>query len=141
MTNKSTEQYEPRAMLAVIALATEVPTPKSISIYPKSEILSLMFERLAHGLAWSAFLGGQTETYVNTDGRRYLDAGVIRWHGWSVQLHASEAADDETDETPLAEDVAERLAALAAPSQQPALVVVDVDDCAREVVAALSGPQ
>jgi len=139
VTDKSTEKYEPRAMLALIALATEVPTPKSVSFYRDSAIFSLSFERLAAGLAWSTFLGGQTETYVNKDGRRYLDEGAITWHGWRVQLHASEPANDATTEAPLAEDVTERLAALAVPPQRPALVVVDVDDCAREVAAALSG--
>ena len=29
---------------------------------------------------WSAFLGGQTETYVH-QGRRYLREGVIDWQG------------------------------------------------------------
>jgi hypothetical protein len=107
----STKQYEPRAMLALIAL-TDLPMPTRISFHPDGEILGLSFERLAAGIAWSSFLGGRTDTYENPDGRRYLDEGLITWHGWDVQLHAYEPIDADPVDTPLPEDVTERLTAL-----------------------------
>jgi len=108
----TTEQYEPRAMLALIAL-TELPLPKTVAFHPNGKILSLTFERLAPGQAWSAHLGGQTETYDNRDGHRYLNEGLIKWHGWTVQLHASEPIDSEPVDSPLSPDVTARLTAVA----------------------------
>jgi hypothetical protein len=74
----------PRELLELVALAS-LPTPTSVQWY--DGILSLFFATVSDGQAWSRHLGGQTDTYVR-DGHRCLDEGRIRWHGWSVQLHA-----------------------------------------------------
>src|SRR5688500_9415736 len=74
------ERRSARAMVAAIALAAGVPMPTGVRFYggPEAAGVSLSFDRLADGQAWSTFLGGQTDTYVYQD-RRYLHAGVIRW--------------------------------------------------------------
>jgi hypothetical protein len=107
--NTNAGQYEARKMLALIALATEVPVPKNISFHPNGELLSLTFERLSAGLAWSSYLGGQLDTYVH-NAARYLNEGVIDWHGWRVQLHACDLV--EPVEASLAQDITDGLAAL-----------------------------
>jgi hypothetical protein len=86
--DQSADRAEPRVVLAHIALATALPVPRDVTFYPHG--LSLGFTRLADGQAWSEYLGGTTDTYVN-EGRRYLRSAVYRWHDWSVQLFASEA--------------------------------------------------
>ncbi len=110
-TETSTERKAPRAMLALIALATNLPVPKRISFHPSGVILSLDFDGVTDRQAWSAHLGGSTDTYVNRhNGRRYVDEGVIDWHGWSVQIHAS---DERSPDTPLDADATATLMALA----------------------------
>lgn len=76
-----------RAMVALVALA-DLPMPQAIRFV--GDILSLDVDAVAEGQAWSQFLGGETDTYIHDDGRRYLREGTIRWHGWSVQIHASD---------------------------------------------------
>lgn len=91
-----TERRAPRAMVALIVLATELPMPLGIRFQgegigePGTSILGMDFDRVSDGQAWSRYLGGQTDTYRHTDGNTYLCEGPIRWHGWSVQLCASE---------------------------------------------------
>jgi len=88
------ERGSPRVMVALIALAGELPVPGSITFYADAGILALSFDAVADGLAWSGFLGGQAAPYVR-NGTRYLgDQGVLLWRGWSVLLHASEASTD-----------------------------------------------
>lgn len=108
-TQENTGRTEPRAMLARIALA-DLPMPKHIHFYASSSILSLDLESVTDGQAWSRHLGGETGTYVNKDGRTYLSEGVIRWHGWSVQLHAS---DDRAPDVVLDDTTTAKLLALA----------------------------
>jgi hypothetical protein len=99
-----------RVMLALIALA-ELPTPSAIRFISGDDgpaILSLQMKDLAAGLAWSAVLGGTSDTYVN-DGRRYLNEGIIRWRGWRVNLHASEP--ERGTGTPLDSDTTAALTA------------------------------
>src|SRR5262249_5260716 len=81
----------PRAMLALITLAA-LPVPNAVRFYPDNNILSLNLDCVADGQAWSRHLGGKTDSYLNTDGRAYLDEGVITWHGWSVHQQARAAA-------------------------------------------------
>jgi hypothetical protein len=108
MTTKPTrERREPRVMLALIALATDLPVPGRIGFI--DDILAMSFDRLVDGQAWSAHLGGKTETCAHK-GQRYLNEGMINWHGWSVQLNAHEPA---LTGGQLDADTTARLAALA----------------------------
>lgn len=103
---------DPRVILAQIALATGLPIPKRIYFYDDPSILGLDLATLADGIAWSQHLGGDTTTYVNSnDGRCYLygGGGSITWHGWTVQLHAS---DPPATTKPLVEDITARLSDL-----------------------------
>ena len=86
-----------REVLAFIALQ-DLPMPRVVTVYPT--ILCLRFDSVADGQTWSRFFGGRTTTYLNKDGRTYLDEGVIKWRGYSVQLQASDktAVDAELDE-------------------------------------------
>jgi hypothetical protein len=86
-----------REVLAFIALQ-DLPMPRETRF--QGHILALRLDSVADGQAWSRFLGGETTTYVNTDGRTYLDEGVIKWRGFSVLLHASDkaAVNSELDE-------------------------------------------
>jgi hypothetical protein len=83
-------------MLALVVLADHLPMPRQISFQgwgtgeDGRSIMSMAFATIERAQAWSRHLGGRTDTYTSaTTGRIYLDEGVIRWHGWSVQLHAS----------------------------------------------------
>lgn len=108
-TETTNDRRDMRAMLAEIALATDMPVPDRIGFYP-SGILGLDLPTIAEGQTWSRHLGGKTDTYLNVhDGRRYLDEGFITWHGWKVSLHASEPGPQAE---PLAEETAARLAEL-----------------------------
>jgi hypothetical protein len=105
-----------REMVALVVLANHLPMPVRITFQGKGtgesgiSILSLSFRSVADGQAWSRHLGGRADTHVNDDGRIYLDEGLITWHGWHVQLHAS---DDPVSGEPLAPAVAAELVAIA----------------------------
>jgi hypothetical protein len=105
-----------REMVALVVLANHLPMPIRITFQGNGtgesgiSILSLSFRTVADGQAWSRHLGGRTDTRVNDDGRIYLDEGLITWHGWHVQLHAS---DDPVPGEPLAPAIAAELAAIA----------------------------
>src|SRR6266700_8072018 len=109
MSTESTPQRrEPRAMLALIALATDLPLPTRINF--NDGILGLGFDTIAEGLPWLAFFNQPQETYVY-QGRRYLkDRQINEWHGWHVQLAAAEPA---TPDTGLDTDTGDRLTELA----------------------------
>ena len=108
-TERITDKGEPRAMLALITLA-ELPIPKGVTFYGDSGILSMDFDNVADGQVWSSYLGGRTDTYVS-NGTVFLSEGVIRWRGWSVQLHANE---DHTPNGELDDDTTARLQTVAA---------------------------
>lgn len=91
----STAPKPVREMLVLIVAAAQLPTPTQISFQGAGvgdlgrSILALRFRSIAEGQAWSRYLGGRTTTRPSaTGGHVWLDEGVIRWHGWSVQLHA-----------------------------------------------------
>jgi hypothetical protein len=82
-----------REMTARVVLAADLPMPVRISFQgegvaePGTSIMCLSLRTVAHGQAWSRYLGGRTDTYVHT-GRVFLDEGRITWHGWTVHLLA-----------------------------------------------------
>jgi hypothetical protein len=106
-----------REMVALVVLACHLPMPVRITFQGKGtgesgiSILSLSFRSVAEGQAWSRHLGGRADTRVCADtGRTWLDEGVITWHGWHVQLHAS---DDPVRGQPLDPTTAADLAIVA----------------------------
>ncbi len=107
-TNESPQSR--RQVLAAIALA-DLPMPNEINFNDvRRDLLSLTFDGLADGETWARALGGYEPARVY-NGRRWLCQGQIRWHGWSVQLHASEpTAGDGSD---LDAETAQALAAVA----------------------------
>lgn len=86
--------WSPREILAEIVSTAELPIPATIFFFlrPARPILALTFrDDLSAGLAWSRHLGGATRIRPSLTGeRRYLDEGAITWHGWTVQITASE---------------------------------------------------
>ena len=91
--NTSTERRPMREVAAAIVLATNLPMPPTIRfhVYPDGKgILSMNLDSVAAGQRWSRHLGGETDTYINADGLRYLNEGVIEWRGWRVQIHATD---------------------------------------------------
>jgi hypothetical protein len=99
-------------MLALVALA-DLPTPIGVR-FVYGTILSLSFDNLADGRAWSRHLGGSTDTYVNdNNGHIHLREGSVRWHGWSVNLHAFEPVSGESAPPDLDAATAARLALVA----------------------------
>jgi hypothetical protein len=92
------EPVSPRQILAAIALAVDLPMPTNIHLYPNPAamgstvpVVAIDLDTLADGRAWSSHLGGDDAIHVNdANGRVYLRPGHMRWHGWSVQVHASE---------------------------------------------------
>jgi hypothetical protein len=105
-----------REVTALVVLACQLPMPVRISFQGTgtgesgTSIMSMSFRTVAEGQAWSRHLGGRTDTRVNDDGRIYLDEGVIKWHGWHVQLHAS---DDPVSGQPLNPATTAALAVIA----------------------------
>lgn len=84
-----------RAVLALIALATELPLPNRIALYAEGEIgaepvLALDFATINEGIAWAKHLDVEVAPHVN-NGYHYLGhRGVDYWHGWRVSLNAHE---------------------------------------------------
>jgi hypothetical protein len=116
-TSKARTPKPVREMVALVVLANHLPMPVRIAFQGKGtgesgiSILSLSFRSVAEGQAWSRHLGGRTDTRVCADsGRTWLDEGVIKWHGWRVQLHAS---DDPVRGEPLEPTTAAELAVVA----------------------------
>lgn len=110
-TAATPERRSPRMMLASIALLDELPVPSSVQFLPDKGILSLRFDRLVDGRAWSMFLDAPSHTFVH-DGVAYLDHESIAWLGWFVLLHAYEPATPDPD-APVDESTRVHLAALA----------------------------
>jgi hypothetical protein len=84
-------------MVALVVLADHLPMPEQISFQgegagePGTSIMSMSFPSIVQGQAWSRHLGGRTDILVGRyTGQIHLDEGPIRWHGWTVHLHASE---------------------------------------------------
>jgi len=102
-----------REVLAFIALQ-DLPMPRETRF--QGHILALRLDCVADGQAWSRFFGGETTTYVNTDGRTYLDEGVIKWRGYSVLLHAS---DKPAVASELDEDTSSKLREIAGGGEAP----------------------
>jgi hypothetical protein len=100
-----------RSMLALIALAADLPLPWDVTFYPDRGSLALSFANLAEGIAWAQHFGFSAETYVNkNDGRCYLKYGQGNWHGWNLSLHAH---DDRPLDGPVADAERAALAELA----------------------------
>jgi hypothetical protein len=92
-----------RAMLALIALATDLPLPEHVRTsadewYGETHYgLTLGFDTIAEGSAWAQHLGATVKPYVS-DGKRFLGSkGITVWHGWEVTLHAAEPVVDEAE--------------------------------------------
>lgn len=107
-----TTRKSARAILALIALATDLPMPNNIRFYTERSTISLDFESIADALPWCGYLDFDPETYLNGDGNRYLKWARGDWHGWNVQLHAYDKppfdAIEEFDSAALAELAAGR---------------------------------
>jgi hypothetical protein len=107
-----------RAMLALVVLAEQLPMPVTIRFSgegcgePGDSFMTLSFRSVAAGQAWSRHLGcRRTDTKVNRlDGRTYLEADFVEWHGWTVHLQAS---DDPNPGSELDTDTATHLAEIA----------------------------
>lgn len=83
----------PRAMLALITLATDLPVPEKISLYQSDDgtfRLVLDLATVADGRDWADHLHMSIRSYVGGDGMRYLGADSADWHGWRASLFASE---------------------------------------------------
>ena len=118
MNTQTTKPRPLRHMLALVALADQLPMPRLISFQGQgagkagTSIMGMSFDSVAAGQAWSRYLGGKTDTHTHTDsGRTYLREGSIAWHGWHVQLQAS---DDAAPDTQLDEGITAQLVAIAA---------------------------
>lgn len=96
----------PRALLAAIALAVDLPLPININFY--DDMVVMGFRTVSDGLAWATHIGAEAKPYINTDGNRYLGAALGGWHGWPVSLNAHDEPAD-----PLPADETAALTALA----------------------------
>jgi hypothetical protein len=96
--NTGTERCTLRYLVAQIVLATDVPMPEQISVFDEGSV-SLRFLRNDEAHAWAQFLSAKAEPYVYK-GDRYAGVRGTTWHGWYVQINASEPASptDSLDE-------------------------------------------
>jgi hypothetical protein len=115
--NTSRTAKPAREMTALVVLACQLPMPVRISFQGTgigeagTAIMAMSLRTVAEGQAWSRHLGGRTDTHVSaTSSRTWLDEGVIKWHGWSVHL---EASDEAIPEQPLDAVTAADLADIA----------------------------
>lgn len=114
------ERTEPRAVLAMIALAADLPMPASVRFCNDADsALLLDFDLLSGAAAWCMYLGGEVHQAVEHDGRRWFRTGRITWQGWDVHLSASEPVAAALVGEALPRDIAERLSSLV-PSVQAA---------------------
>ncbi|MEV4278689.1 hypothetical protein [Actinoplanes xinjiangensis] len=103
-----------RLMVAEIALSG-LPMPKEISF---SDHLRLRFDRVAAVSAWAQRFGRSPNLDVHS-GKRWADAYDIEWHGWLMNLWATEP-ESESGPSELPEDVTQRLSALIPHVKAPA---------------------
>lgn len=90
MFTSNSTRHSPSALLAAIE-AIDLPAPWLIRINLAGNVLALSFNDITTGQLWSRHLGGQTDIRTDTaEMWRGLDSGLIPWHGWIVQVHASE---------------------------------------------------
>lgn len=92
-----TTRKPPRAMLALIALATDLPMPRGVTFFTDEGNLSLSFWTIADGSLWADHFGEQPSIRVADDGYRYLRAGTVIWHGWNIHLNAYEPVQPDVD--------------------------------------------
>jgi hypothetical protein len=78
-------------MYAHVALVSDLPMPKDI-YFTSNGAISLGFELLSSAAAWCKFLGGEEKAADEYEGKRYFrhDSFSLVWHGWRVNLSASE---------------------------------------------------
>lgn len=108
------DRKSPRAMLALIALATDLPCPCEVTFYSSRGSLMLTFDRIDDAARWLAFLGAGSEPYVDkTNGRRHVgQVGLPKWHGWQFSAYAAEPQyeipeEQRADLSALAEEIRE----------------------------------
>jgi len=89
----SGEQTQPisvRRMLALIALADDLPTPHLIS-FIEHRILSLHLDTLSDATRWTTWFDVKLKKPGNHSGSIWFRHEMIDWHGWNVQLGANES--------------------------------------------------
>lgn len=90
-----TPRKSARQMLALIALATDLPVPETITFH--SGILGLSFPNARDGQTWVRHFNAELRNHVS-DGIRYVgQLGAIDWHGWDVSCSGSEPVTPDTD--------------------------------------------
>ena len=108
-----------RVMLALVALAVDLPVPTTVAFGgTEHDIFCLGFERVADGVAWAAYLGKPATPYVKDELRYLGHRSVTRWHGWLVQLNAAEPVEHDGELEP---DTIEELRGIAGPAADEAL--------------------
>lgn len=93
-TSDAQEPIAPRRILALLALADELPMPGDINLVPAGQAavgprLRLWFESHSEAAAWCTWLGGrQTSPVTSSAGTLHFEHDSIYWHGWVVSLVA-----------------------------------------------------
>lgn len=93
-----------RSMLALVALATDLPMPTSVRFRTNTidgtPIIEVGLRSIAEGLEWAAHFGITAKPYTYSDKYLYLGAQntTERWHGWLVDVDAVEDVADPADE-------------------------------------------
>lgn len=108
------EPIDRRRILALIALADELPAPREVRFIPgdasyPEPLLALTLDNVDQATTWAAWFGA-TRTGVETYGAVTLYThSLIKWHGWRVRLDFHPG----TPDAPLDDVVRERLERVA----------------------------
>ncbi len=108
----------PRRILALIALADDLPIPHSIQLIPADAhrispepILALHMHNLSDASRWTTWLGAtRSTTHVSADRTCHFAHSAIRWHGWTVMIYATAEPTTDTSLDPDTRDQLEKIA-------------------------------
>lgn len=119
-TDTAMERMSPRALLAAIALAVDLPMPYDVRIDPRLGILHIQLTTFAAAAVWAQESGSTLEHHMCEGGERHWVGSdqLGRWNDWETDISAFE---DLPRPGELDADTAAALTALVAgePAEQP----------------------
>lgn len=94
----ATPRKSARQILALVALATDLPLPRTITFHSDAW-LSLEFDTARDGQTWVMRLGGELRENVSEGTRHVGQQMGVTWHGWAIHCYGTEPA-EPVDEIP-----------------------------------------
>ena len=91
-TDTAMERMSPRALLAAIALAVDLPMPYDVRIDPRLGILHIQLTTFAAAAVWAQESGSTLEHHMCEGGERHWVGSdqLGRWNDWETDISAFE---------------------------------------------------